>query len=169
MRSSFLFPLAAVVALAAGCNSEAREQATGSLPQRDLTLVPQAPQVEIASPVEIQRLRPQHRTVRRSIPLDAKVRLAAVWTPVAVRAAPEPVTQPTSEAATPASDRELLPGRTVTVIPVSSGPATGTDTTNDLPAAEGRTRVARGGGGTCRGRGRGPGIGMAPAPRPDFR
>jgi hypothetical protein len=177
MRSRLLFPLTALVAVVAGCGSGARDQTTGSLPQRDLTLVPQAPEVDIASPVEIQRVRIQHRTVRRSIPLEPKVRLAAVWAPRAtlgagsapVLAAPQPIAQPTNTAATPANDRELLPGKTVTVIPVSSGPSAGTDKTDELPAAEGRTMVARGGGGTCRGRGRGPGIGMAPAPRPDFR
>jgi hypothetical protein len=177
MRISFLFPLTALVAVVAGCGSEVKERAAGSLPQRDLTLVPQAPEVEIASPVEIQRLQIQHRTARLSIPHEAKVRLAAVWAPVAalgagsapVTAAPQPIAQPASTAATPANDRELLPGKTVTVIPVSSGPSTGVDKTDELPAAEGRTRVARGGGATCRGRGRGPGIGMAPAPRPDFR
>lgn len=169
MRSSFLFPLTALVVIVAGCSSKVREQATGSLPQRDLTLVPQTSAVEIASPVEIQRVRIQHRTARRSIPLEPKVRLAAVWSPTSVSAAPQPIAQPANTEATPANDRELLPGKTITVIPVSSGPSAGTDKTDELPAARGRTMVARGGGGTCRGRGRGPGIGMAPAPRPDFR
>jgi hypothetical protein len=177
MRTSFLFPLTALMAVVTGCGSNAREQATRSVPQRDLTLVPQAPEVQIASPVEIQRLRVQHRTARRSIPFEPKVKLAAVWTPVAtlgagsapISVAPQPIAQPTSTAETPANDRELLPGKTVTVIPVSSGPSSGPDKADEAPEARGRTMVVGGGGGTCRGRGRGPGIGMGPGPRPDFR
>lgn len=177
MRTSFLYPLTALVAVVAGCGSEVKEQAARSVPQRDLTLVPQAPAVEIASPVEIQRLRMQHRTARRSIPREPKVVLAAMAAPLAalgagsapILAVPQRVAQPTNTPATPANDRELLPGKTVTVIPVSSGPSTGVDKADELPEARGRTMVVRGGGGTCRGRGRGPGIGMAPAPRPDFR
>jgi hypothetical protein len=177
MRTTFLFPLMALALVVAGCGSAAREQAARSVPQRDLTLVPQAPEVDIASPVEIQRPRMQRRTAPRSIPLEPKVRLAAVWAPrpalgagSAPVLAPQPVAQPASTAATPANDRELLPGKTVTVIPVSSGPSAGTDKTDEAPADRGRTMVAHGGGGgRCGGRGRGPGIGMAPAPRPDFR
>jgi hypothetical protein len=172
MRTIFLLPLAALVVVVAGCGSEAREQASRSVPQRDLTLVPQTPAVEIASPVETHQLRVQLRTVRptfSSRPLEPKVSFASVTVPAPVLAIPEPVAQPASTAAASANDRELLPGKTVTVIPVSNTPSTGSDGTDELPATRGRTMVARGGGGTCRGRGRGPGIGMAPAPRPDFR
>lgn len=169
MRTSLLFPLTALVAVVAGCRSGVKEQASGSVLQRDLTLVPQAPAVDIASPVEIQRVRNQHRTAQRSIPLQPKVSLAAVWAPVPVPAAPQPVAQPASTTPTPVNDRELPPGKTVTMIPVSSGPSAGVDKTDEIPRDRGRTMVVGGGGGTCRGRGRGPGIGMAPAPRPDFR
>jgi hypothetical protein len=176
MRTSFLFPLTALVAVVAGCGSEVKEHAARSVPQRDLTLVPQSPGLEIASPVEIQRLRIQHQAARRSIPREPKVVLAAMVAPLAalgagtapVVAAPQPIAQPTNTPTTPANDRELLPGKTVTVIPVSSGPSTGSDKADEFPPARGRTMVA-GGGGTCRGRGRGPGIGIAGAPRPDFR
>jgi hypothetical protein len=169
MRTSVLFPLTALVAIVAGCGSGVKEQASGSVPQRDLTLVPQVPAVDIASPVEIQRVRIQPRTTRRSIPLEPKVRLAAVWAPAPVLAVPQPVAQPASTTPTPVSDRELPPGKTVTMIPVSSGPSAGVDKTDEIPADRGRPMVVGGEGGTCRGRGRGPGIGMAPAPRPDFR
>lgn len=174
MRSIVLLPLTALVAVAAGCGSEVREQAARSSPQRDLTLVAQTPAVEIASPVEMQHLRLQRRTLRhsqwgarlapapRSSPLEPKLGLAAVAAPAPIPAAPEPVAQPAS------NGRELLPGKTVTVIPASNGPSTGSDRTDELPAARGRTMGAHGGG-TCRGRGRGPGIGIANAPRPDFR
>ena len=85
MRAIVLFPLTALVAVAAGCGSGGREQATGSVPQRDLTLVQQTPAVEIASPVETQQLRVQHRTVRHS---QLAVRLAAVTLPAPVLAIP---------------------------------------------------------------------------------
>jgi hypothetical protein len=175
MRTAFLLPIAAVVAVVAGCGSEAREQRARSLPERDLTLVTQTAGVEIASPVEMQQLRIHHRAIRQA-PRPSrkpKIHLAAVAAPLAplgagsapILAVPEPVAQPATATVTPANDRELLPGKTVSVIPASSGPSTGSDRADELPP-EGRTMVARGGG-TCRGRGRGPGI--AAAPRPDFR
>jgi hypothetical protein len=174
MRTIFLAPLTALAAVVAGCGSEASEPAARSAAQRDLTLMTQTAQVEIASPVETQEARPAARLApaRRSRPREPKIVLAAVAAPVPVTA--EPVARPASaslipeERASPASDRELLPGKTVTVIPASSGPSAGPDQTDDYPTARGRTMV-RGGGGTCRGRGRGPGIGIAAAPRPDFR
>jgi hypothetical protein len=167
MRTSFLFPLTALVAAAAGCGSVGREQASGYVPQRDLTLVTQTAGVEIASRVEMQQPRIQRRTARQAprSSREPKIILAAA---APVLAVPEPVAQPASTAATPANDRELLPGKTITVVPASSGPSTGSDTADEPPPGRDRTMVARGGG-TCRGRGRGPGIGMAPAPRPDFR
>ncbi len=172
MRPVLLLPLTALVAVVAGCGSDIKEQATGSVPQRDLTLVTQPAQVEIASPIEMQRPQVQHRMARPSrlaraprSSREPKVRVADVWVPAPVVATPQ-VAQPASTAATPANDRELLPGKTVTLIPASTGPSPGSDTADDLPAARGRTIVAQGGG-TCRGRGRGPGI--AGAPRPDFR
>lgn len=172
MRTVFLLPLTALVAVAAGCGSEAREQRR-SVPERDLTLVTQTAYVEIASPVETQQVR---RAPARRSSREPKVRLADFTAPLAalgagsapVLAAPEPVTQPASTASTSDNGRELLPGKTVTLIPASSGPSTGSDRTDDLPAARGRPMVS-GGGGKCGGRGRGPGIGIAGAPRPDFR
>jgi hypothetical protein len=171
MRTIFLLALTALVVVVAGCGSEARDQASGSVPQRDPTLVPQTPAVDIASPVETHRLRVQHRAVRpafSSRQLEPKVSFAWVTVPAPVLAIPEPVAQPASAAAIPANDRELLPGKTVTAIPASSTPSTGSDGADELPATQGRPMVADHGG-THRGRGRGPGIGMAPGPRPDFR
>jgi len=176
MRTIFLLPLTALVAVVAGCGSEVRERAARSVPERDLTLVTQTAEVKIASPVEAQQPQPAARLARarRSSPLQPKVVLAAVAAPLAtlgagsapVLAAPEPVAQPASTASTPDNGRELLPGKTVTLIPASSGPSTGSDIADEPLPPEGRTIVARGGG-TCRGRGRGPGIGATP--RPDFR
>ena len=184
MRTDFLAPLTALVAVVAGCGSQAREQAARSVPQRDLTLVTQTAQVEIASPVETQQPQPAARLApaRRSSPLEPKVVLASVAAPLATLEAgsapvlpvANPVAQPAGTASTPekgassGNGRELLPGKTVTVIPASSGPSTGSDIADEPLPPEGRTMVARGGG-TCRGRGRGPGIGIGAAPRPDFR
>jgi len=160
MRSIYLLPLTALVAIAAGCGPEVKE--SGSVPPRDLTLVTQTPAVKIASAEETQQPRvhrraprPSKPTVRpvrapRPIPVEPKVQLAVL----------------TVTAPGPANDRELLPGTTVTLIPASTGPSAGPDDTAELPAVHGRTMVARGGG-KCRGGGRGPGI--ARAPRPDFR
>ena len=178
MRTSFLLPVTALVAIAVGCGSDIKEQASGSVPQRDLTLVTQPAYVEIASPVETQQLQIQHRTVRprqasapRSRPLAAKVKPADLWTPRPIPTASQPTAQPVSTTPTPqpVNDRELLPGKTVTLIPASSGPSAGPDKADGLPEGRGRTMVVGGGGGgRCGGgRGRGPGIGAAP--RPDFR
>ncbi|MEP7227423.1 MAG: hypothetical protein ABI785_08690 [Gemmatimonadales bacterium] len=172
MRTTLL-PLTALVAVVAGCGSGVREPRAPSLPQRDLTLATQAARVEIASPVEVQQLRLTYRTIRhsqrvrptpapRSSSPEPNGVLAAVSAAAPVAA--EPVAQPAASA----NDRELLPGKTVTLIPVSSGPSAAPDPTDDIPAARGHTIAARGGG-RCGGRGRGPGIGIAGAPRPDFR
>ncbi len=170
MRTTVLFPLTALVAVAAGCGSEVREQTASSVPHRDLTLVTQNPQVAVASALETRQLRTPHRTVHHSqLAAQLAAQLAPVTAAAPVLAAPQPVAEPVPTPAIPINDRELPPGKTVTVIPVSSGPSTGTDKTDELPADRGRTMIAHGGGGTCRGGGRRPGIGMAPAPRPDFR
>jgi hypothetical protein len=186
MRTSSLLPLTALVAGVAGCGSEARVQAGRSVPQRDLTLVTQTAEVKIASPMEAQRLRVRQATARRSPsaarPVSAtrsrrapKPSVAAVASPpatLAAGAAPvpadEPAAQPPGTALTSDNDRELLPGRTVTMIPASTGPSPGSGTADEAPPERGGIMVVRGGG-TCRGRGRGPGIGIATAPRPDFR
>jgi hypothetical protein len=169
MRNISLLPLAALLAVAAGCGTEVKEQTSSSVPRRDLTLVTQSAQVEVASPLETQMLRTSRRGVHSS---RMAARLAPVAAAAPVLAAPQPVVQPVpaAPAATPTSNRELPPGKTVTLIPVSSGPSNGTDKGADaFPAERGHTVRAHGGGGTCRGGGRGPDIGMAPAPRPDFR
>jgi hypothetical protein len=169
MRIEFLLPLAAVVA-ASGCGSERTKQPAPSVPERDLTLqISRSPQVEIASPVELQRIPAEPRTnhaFRRTrrpvpgfqptiVPADLKSTTATALQPAA-----EPVAV-VSESANP---HELPPGKTITIIPASSGPSTASDPADDAP--ESRTRmggaVGGGHGGTCRGRGRGIGGGSAP-------
>jgi hypothetical protein len=178
MRTILLLPLPALMAVVAGCGFGATEQRAGSVPRRDLTLVTQTAGVEIASPVETQQLRIPRRAPRASRPATGRApvaRISAVEPRVGLAvgavSAPllaEPVAQPAAMAPTPGSDRELLPGKTITLIPASSGPSVGVDPADDFPTVRGGTMVVRGGG-TCRGRGRGPGIGIATAPRPDFR
>jgi hypothetical protein len=175
MRTAYLLPLTAMVAVVAGCGSQGTESAARSVPQRDLTLAAQTREVDIASPVELQNLRTQYRTVRpsqrtsrRPIPVVAKPAPAAVAASPAVVLASYPIAEPANTAPEAANDRELLPGKTVTLIPASSGPSTTPEWTDEGPAGRGRTLGVRGGG-KCPGRGRGPGIGIATAPRPDFR
>lgn len=175
MRTIFLLSLAALAAVAAGCGSQGREQAARSLPQRDLTLAAPARQVDIASPVELENLRAQHPTLRpsrrisrRSSPIEAKPAPAAVAAVPVVVLASAPVAELAGVASEPASDRELPPGKTVTVIPASSGPSTASDWTDEPPRARGGIIGVRGGG-MCPPRGRRPGIGISAFPRPHVR
>lgn len=190
MRTVYLLPLAAVVAAVGGCRSQGRESAAISLPQRDLTLAAQAPKVEIASPVELQQLRTQYRAVRlspiarprsarRSSLVETKPEPAAVAAAAApVLPTPNPVAPPAGTPADQGSDRELLPGETVTVIPASSGPSSGVEGTDESPTIRrgwggggsgmGGGGSGMGGGGRCPGRR--PDIGIAGLPQPsDFR
>jgi hypothetical protein len=177
MRPVVLFPLAALLVVAAGCGSEAREPSARSELKRDLTLVSGAAGVEVASPVETRQIRPQHRSDPSSRPAarssraplaTSRVTLIDVWAPGPLTAAPRPVVQPATPEASSENSRELLPGKTVTLIPASSGPAVETDRAGDLPEISRPTMIVRGGG-TCGGRGRAPGIGKPGSPAPDFR
>jgi hypothetical protein len=177
MRTVFL-PLTAVAMIAAGCGPRGREQAP-SAPRRDLTLQAQGGGAEVASAVELQNIRSLRHTPRASrrisrpasAPLSRPIQAAPA--PAAMAAAPAlalPVATPVSTVSDPVSDRELAPGKTVTVIPASSGPSTEPGWTDQAPRDRGASVGGRVGGG-CRGggRGRGPGIGIAAAPQPDFR
>ncbi|HEV8176586.1 MAG TPA: hypothetical protein VGP44_02745, partial [Gemmatimonadales bacterium] len=120
------------------------------------------PEQNIASVVETQQPR-IHRRAPRPSKAAARPAPAPLYTPPDLKVQFAAVT--TSSSA-PANDRELLPGKTVTLIPASTGPSAGPDDTAEIPTVRGRTMVGHGGG-RCRGGGRGPGI--ARAPRPDFR
>jgi len=170
MRSIFLLPLT-VIAAAAGCGSQPAEQVTGSVPKRDLTLATHTLEVKAASPVEVERAPIATRTVHlsRRAPRPtriAKSPLADIAAPSPVLPVPQPAQQPVAATTIPANDRELLPGKTITLIPASSGSTAGPDETDMPPTVRGGAMVTRGGG-RCGGRGRRPGI--ATAPRPDFR
>lgn len=184
MRTIVLLPLAIVVA--AGCGHEHGQQVSTSLPKRDLALPAQSGEVKVASPVELQQLRVHptshsFRRLRRSTPSEPKITLAAMAAaPAPAVVTPVSVVQPAAPAEAD-NDRELPPGKTVTVIPVSSGPAGEVGAAADFPA-EGTGGSGMGGGGSgmggggsgmgggnCPGRGRGPDIGIAGVPAPDFR
>ena len=175
MRLTALLPLTAFLVLA--CGSEKIQQPARSVPQRDLTLVTPAAEVTFASPVETQQHRPERRTAhsahsaarfaaQRLSPSKPREKLADEWVPAPSLAVPQPAVQPAKTVTPPSDDRELLPGRTVTVIPASNGPPAVGDGNDPLPRVRGHARAGHGGE-TCGGRGRG--SGPAPAPRPDFR
>jgi hypothetical protein len=186
MRTMLLVPLTALVAVV-GCSPETKGQESRAALQRDLTLAAPDQDVAFASPVELGRLRPLHQTslpaarvtrsapARRHKPHAPKVMTAVLSATAApTLAVPRPVTEPAQAAPEAIDDRELLPGKTVTVIPASSGPSTTPEAPGDLPAIRGTGGSGMGGGegsgmggGGCRGRG--PGIGIAGAPSPAFR
>ncbi len=150
---------------AVGCG---RQEATRS-PERDLTLqTPAPPVVAIASPVELARPAAQSPRVVRKAPRHHRVPAPARPTATAGVPAvpehqpvpiPEPVAEPTAQplvdAVVPAGGgRELAPGETVTVIPVSAGPSSSEGDEVGLPVEPARGGIFIGrGGGTCRPRG----------------
>ena len=141
MRTRFLLSLTIVVAAnASGCGKQEQEETATAL-QRDLTLAAPAANVEIASPVELQRPEPRatrsraprrHVSARKSSTIDPEPTPSAVVIEPSLRAA---VTAPE-----PVSGRELPPGKTVTLIPASSGPSTAIDPDVD----EGLLMIQRG-------------------------
>src|SRR5690242_7969360 len=200
MRNVFLFSLPLIIIAAAGCGSPPKEPTTGSDLERDLALVSKTPETAVASALELGEVRVQpgkpgnnvslHRVVRSrpahraTTNAAVAVRAAPIARPVVVDVAvPRPAAQPA--AAAPADSHELLPGKTVTVIPVSSGPSTAGDGSrpDDIPLMAGTGGSGMGGGGSgmggggsgmggggsgmgggCDGRGE-PGIGIASRPR----
>jgi hypothetical protein len=174
MRAVLLVPLAVVMAVAIGCTSRGHEQASASILKRDLTLAPSAPQVTFAAPVELRQARtppsnatPSQRAPRRSRAVRTKpvpVRLVATTTPVLDTAtAPAPQdTRFVGAVSETVNDRELPPGRTVTVVPASTGSSSGSEWDEDFPNERG---IPMGGsGGRCPPRGPKPGIGIAGVP-----
>lgn len=184
MRTAFLIPLAFAAAVVAGCGGEVSNtlegedtasRAAASL-ERDLTLsVPQMPATEVASAVELSApksaLAPTRRHRPRPKPAPAPVPAPAAEPDHDAAAEPEatPVSPPTvGEAIADAAvdhaasgGRELAPGRTITIIPVSSGPSVEADEGDSWLPSEPSRGVLVGGGGTCRRRGGGGGIGIA--------
>jgi uncharacterized membrane protein YgcG len=167
MRNVFLFSLPLTIVAAAGCGSQHKEQAARSDLERDLTLVSRAPDRAVTSPLELREVRTQpgntvsfhkvvrHRPARHATTSVAEpVRSAPTARPViADVSAPSPAAQPA--AAVPADSHELAPGKTVTVIPVSSGPSSsaGESGPEDIPLMAGTGGSGMGGGGSGMGGG----------------
>jgi hypothetical protein len=165
MRSAFLFPLSLSLVVA-GCGSQVKEHAARSDLERDLTLVGQAPQTAIATPVELGRIRTPSTVSSRHRTRHRAATRSAVSAPKPVQAAAAPVLAVVNT--TPADPRELPPGKTVSVIPASSGisDAEGAD---GFPARRPGPRPGTGGSGMGGGDRAGGGSGMGgDCPRPDF-
>jgi hypothetical protein len=183
MRTVSILPLAFTAAVMAGCVAETHQtsnQETASravegtdLPDRDLTLQASGtPAVEFASPVELSRPVPEPARRRKVSPTPAPAPVpepvpeaspaAAAAVPVSSAAVAEVLAAPTPvEAAGVGVGRELAPGRTVTVIPASTGPSSSPEEPSWAPAA-GRGMIIEGGGGDrCRPRGGVRGVGIA--------
>jgi len=161
--------------VAAGCASPVKEQAaTRSDLKRDLTLVNSTRETAIATPIELGRIQQpagnhsnvaaRHRVVRHRAAASSTVMssprptnvVASIPAPAPAVAQPEPM---------PADPHELAPGRTVTIIPVSSGPSTAGPDPYGLP----RSGWGTGGSGMGGGERAGGGSGMGgDCPRPDF-
>lgn len=171
MRALSLIPLAMVVVVA-GCGSEPAESGRASgVPQRDLTLQQApAPEMAVASALEAPRPRPERPMIHRPRRSPDQA-LAPARDPGSREAAPnaESVAVPTvapapAQAAAPpivdeaVDPHALAPGKTVTIVPVSSGPSTGSGhDADEMPSRAGRAIIMMGGGhgDTCRGHGAG--------------
>ncbi len=163
MPDALRWTAALSLGLAAACGTgtgKGEESARASL-ERDLTLRSAGPPlVQVASPVELGRPEPPRVKTprRRSVPKPAPApserpprpeatpspEPVAVAAPVAVAVADLPAP---AELAPVGNGRELAPGETVTMIPASSGPSTGSDDIG-LPAETGRG-LFKGGAGRC--------------------
>ena len=171
MRALSHVPLAIVIVVA-GCGSEpaASGHASG-VPRRDLTLQQApAPDMAVASALEAPRPRPERPMIHRPRRSPDQA-LAPARNPASTEAAPttEAVAVPTvapapgQAAAPPLVDEAvdphaLAPGKTITIVPVSSGPTTGSGRADDeMPSRAGRAIIMMGGGhgDTCRGHGAG--------------
>ena len=187
MRAASILPLAFTAAVLAGCAAEtpqtsdeetaARGVEATALPDRDLTLqVPAAPAVEVASAIELfrpaeprparrARISPKRAPAPAPDPAPEAAPAAQAAAPVPALAVAEVLAEPAPvEDLVQGSGRELAPGKTVTIIPASSGPSSTPEDPSWGAAEAGRGTIIVGGGGrggTCRPRGGVRGIGIA--------
>jgi hypothetical protein len=183
MRTASLLPLGCVAVLIAACGSEVpgvpeREETAARAAEprpRDLTLqVSQLPPAEVASPVELARPYASPATTRTPRPRPrpkpqpaAEPENAPAVVPTALPVAPAaPILTEALGDPAPVDDagsggRELAPGKTVTVIPVSSGPTLEADEDDSWLPSEQPRGIIVGGGDRCRRRGGVRGIGIA--------
>jgi hypothetical protein len=193
MRRILLLPLALSAAVTVGAcrtGADGTEQTAFQVPKRDLTLQQAgAPQVEVASPLELARAEPtRHQSAPQQQVQRRLTRTRRHATPAAPAPNAEPatmdavVTSPASAAATPVSQavyeapdpHALAPGQTVTVLPASSsGGSTSNPGWTDRGPPDAQRGPSRGPepwttgeGGNC---GRHPGSGGRPAPAIDLR
>src|SRR3954453_4666970 len=140
MRNVILFSLPLTIIAVAVCGSQPRAEPRASDLERDLTLVTKNRDRAVASPLELGEVRTQkgntdtYQRVVKAVPhrpaRHATVRVAEpapsapTKHPVLVDVpAPSPAAQPSAATAVPADSHELPPGKTITMIPVSSGPS----------------------------------------------
>jgi hypothetical protein len=176
-------PLALIAALLAACATEStsssdEKAATAGVtatPARDLTLQAAAvAEVEVASAVELSRSSPP---VARDTRPKASPKRAPAATPdrvpeatpvaevaavvAAMSVAEVPAAPPPVEDAADAGGRELAPGRTVTVVPASSGPSAAPEEPEWVPERHRGIIMMGHPGDRCRPRGGVRGIGIA--------
>ena len=126
--------VSAISIILAACGGPALQKTATSVPKRDLTLTTAAaPALQVASGIELATTRTTHRSRSRRAAAPVFVEPAPPTPETQPGPAPDPVSvsEPApvpavAEAMEPApSGRELAPGATVTVIPVSTGPSGG--------------------------------------------
>jgi hypothetical protein len=159
--------LLSLAALLVACSTEGIKPTASSVPKRDLTLSGQYAQVDVASPIELRRAVHQTaphalRRMRQPAPqFEPTIIPAILNTSTAKATAPLPVkpaAEPVTIVSQPADPHELLPGKTITIIPVSDAPSSEGDR-GDQPRTStdhiGGSMGGHGGGhgGGCRGHG----------------
>jgi hypothetical protein len=148
--------------LAAACRAEGTKPTGSSVPKRDLTLSGQYAQVDVASPIELRR--PLHQTAFHALrrmrqpthPFEPTI-IPAVLNSTPAPLAAKPAAEPVTTVLQPSDPHELLPGKTITIIPVSNGPSSegngGDQPRTSTDHMGGRIGGHSGHGGGCRGHG----------------
>ena len=172
MRNIILFSLPLTIVAAAGCGSQPKESAAApSDSVRDLPLVSRTADRPVASALELGEVRTQpgksashsavvrHRRVARRAALYPTTKVyepstsASTAQPVIADVA-TPSPGASRAVAVPADSHELPPGKTVTIIPVLSGPTPVEDPgTERFPCLAGCGGSGMGGGGSGMGGG----------------
>ena len=161
MRTVLFLPLALVAAAATACADASHQtpQTPGRAPSRDLTLErAELPAAAVASPVELMRVpvrarathRPQ-RTRRPSARPPSSRPESRAPTSAGAPAPVAPVAISAAEDVEAADPHALAPGRTITAIPASSGPASAPARTDEPSADDGGDTAIHAGrhGGRC--------------------
>jgi hypothetical protein len=153
-----------IAGLLAACATEETKPTASSVPKRDLTLSGQSAQVEVASPIELRRgihqtATHELRRMRQPAPQYEPTIIPAILhttTATATAALPtEPAAEPSTDVSQPADPHELLPGKTITIIPVSNAPSIEGSRGDQPRTSTGHMggRIGGGHGGGCRGHG----------------